>query len=107
MARRAKIALWIASIAVAVAILAMLSFHYFPHRKPVLLKGAVIVQDADSRERLPIAGVEVAVSSDTIIAKAKSDSSGLFSMQLPESVRRGRGGDSSISSSRVSASRPA
>lgn len=90
MARRAKIALWIASIAVAVAILAMLSFHYFPHRKPVLLKGAVIVQDADSRERLPIAGVEVAVSSDTIIAKAKSDSSGLFSMQLPESVRRGR-----------------
>ena len=40
--------------------------------------------------RLPIADVEVAVSSDAIIAKAKSDSSGLFTVQLPESVGKGR-----------------
>lgn len=90
MARKAKIVLWIASIAVAIAILTVLSFRYFPHRKPISLKGAVIVQDSDSRERLPIADVEVAVSSDAIVAKAKSDSSGFFTVQLPESVRRGR-----------------
>ena len=90
MARKAKIALWIASIAIAVAILTLLSVFYFSHRKPVSLKGAVIVQDPDSRERLPIADVEVAVRSEANVAKTKSDSSGLFAIQLPESVRRGR-----------------
>ena len=90
MARGAKIAVWTASVAVVVAMLAILSFLYLPHRKPVWLKGAVIVQNADTRERLPIADVEVTVSSDVIIARARSDSSGLFTVQLPASVRRGR-----------------
>src|SRR5450755_2203521 len=90
MVRKAKIALWVASIAVAMAMLAVLWFRYSPHRKPVSLKGAVIVQDPDSRERLPIADVEVSVSGDAVVAKVKSDSSGLFTILLPESVRRGR-----------------
>jgi hypothetical protein len=90
MARKAKIVLWIASITVAIAILTVLSFRYLPYRKPLSLKGAVIVQDSDSRERLPIADVEIAVGGDAIVAKAKSDSSGLFTIQLPESIRKGR-----------------
>ncbi len=90
MGKGTKIAVWIASVAVVVAILTLLPFFYLPHRKPVWLKGAVIVQDADTRERLPIAGVEVTVSTDAIIARARTDSSGLFTMQLPASVRRGR-----------------
>src|SRR5271169_2412651 len=90
MTRVSKITVWIASVAVVVATLAILSFFYLPHRKPVWLKGAVMVQDADPRERLPIADVEVTVSSDVIIAKVMSDSSGLFTIRLPVSVRRGR-----------------
>ncbi len=86
----AKITIWIASVAVAVAILVTLPFFYLPHRKPVWVKGAVIVQSGDTRDRLPIANVGVTVSSDGVIAQVKSDSSGLFTIQLPASVRRGR-----------------
>lgn len=91
MSHRAKIAVWIASVAAVVAILTTLPFFCLPHQKPVSLRGAVIVQDADSRERLPIPDAQVTVRSDGIIATAKSDSSGLFTIQLPVSVRRGRG----------------
>jgi len=90
MAKEAKIGIWIASVAILLAILTILPFFYLPHRKPVRLKGAVIVRDADTRERLPIADVQVAVSGEATIAAAKSDSSGLFTIQLPASVRRGR-----------------
>jgi hypothetical protein len=90
MATGTKIVVWIASVAFAAAILMALVFFYVPHRKPVWLKGAVIVQNEDTRDRLPIGGVEVTVSSDGIVAKVKSDSSGLFAIQLPASVRRGR-----------------
>ena len=56
-----------------------------------LAEGAVIVQDEDTRERLPIADVAVAVTGDKqVLAKTTSDSSGLFTIQLPATVRRGR-----------------
>ena len=90
MTGRAKIVAWIVLGAVVVAIVTLLPLHYLPHKKPIWLKGAVVVQDPDSRERLPIADVEVAVSSDDILAKTKTDSSGLFIIQLPAAVRRGR-----------------
>ncbi len=90
MAKGAKIAAWIASVAAVAAILALLPFYHSPHRKPVWLKGAVIVQDPDARGRFPIADVEVTVGSDVIIARVKSDSSGLFALQLPPSMRRGQ-----------------
>lgn len=88
--KRTKTAVWIASVAVLVAILAILPFYHLPHRKPITVKGAVILQDADARERLPIAGVDVTVRTDVNIAAAKSDPSGLFVVQLPASVRRGQ-----------------
>lgn len=82
--------LWIAPFAVLLPILAALILFYFPHRKPLHLKGAVIADDADPRKRVPIADVDVTVISDVSVVTAKSDSSGLFTVQLPAPVRRGR-----------------
>lgn len=90
MTRGNKIVLWIAPFVVLVTVLTMLIFFYFPHRKPLRLKGAVVVQDADVRKRLPIPDVGITVRSEMEIAGAKADSSGFFTVQLPVSVRRGR-----------------
>jgi len=88
MTKRKKVVLWIATVVVLLAVLAILAF-YFSQRKPLRLSGAVIVQDADPRKRVPIADVDITVSSDAGIIKAKSESSGYFTLQLPISVRRG------------------
>lgn len=90
MTKGKKIVLWIAPFTVLVVLLTALILFYFPHRKPLQLRGAVVVQDADVRERAPIAEVDVTVSTDVGTVTSKSDSSGFFSMQLPVSVRRGR-----------------
>jgi hypothetical protein len=88
MTKKKKVVFWIASLAV-VAILATLAF-YLSQTKPLRLKGAIVVQDADPRKRVPIANVEITLNSGAGIVKAKSDSSGFFTLQLPISVRRGR-----------------
>ncbi len=59
------------------------------HLKPLTIRGAVTVQDADPRKQLPIAGVEVSVN-DSVTHLVKSDSSGFFSLQLRQGLRRGR-----------------
>ena len=89
MVRDTKIGLWIAASAGVAAIAAILTFVYAYHRKAITIHGAVIVQDADSRERLPIAGVEITGRTDGVVATGKSDPSGLFTVLLPKSLRRG------------------
>src|SRR5664279_3475012 len=89
MVTETKTWVWIASGAFVAAIAAILTFGYAPHRKPITIQGAVIVQDTDSRERLPIAGVEITCRTDAVVATGKSDPSGLFKIQLPKSLRRG------------------
>jgi hypothetical protein len=56
-------------------------------QRPVSLRGAVTVQDADSRKEQPIADVEV--TADLATGAAKSDSTGFFSLELRRFVRRG------------------
>jgi hypothetical protein len=90
MTRGKKIGLWSATFAVLLGGLAILIFFYVPHRKPLRIKGAVIVQDEDPRKRVPIADVGIIAVSDVDIVTARSDSSGFFTVQLPASVRRGR-----------------
>jgi len=90
MSKGKKILLWIAPFAVLVAAATIWVLFYLPHRKPLRLKGAVIVEDADARKRVPISDVTVTVSSEAAIVTATSDSSGFFTLQLPVSVRRGR-----------------
>ena len=89
MTKKEKMVLWVASLAALVSILTTLAF-YFSHRKPLWLKGAIVVQSADPRKRVPIPNVDVIVNSGGGIVRAKSDSSGFFTLQLPISVRRGR-----------------
>jgi len=60
------------------------------HLKPLTIVGAVTVQDADPRKQLPIAGVEISVANSSPEAPTKSDSSGFFSLQLRQGLRRGQ-----------------
>jgi hypothetical protein len=81
--------LWVTPFAALVAVGITLAF-YFSQRKPVWLKGAIVVRNTDVRKRVPLANVEITVNSGAGIVRAKSDSSGFFTLQLPISVRRGR-----------------
>lgn len=89
MTKRKKIVFWTASF-VTLSTLVTLIFVYFPHRKPIRLKGTIIAQDTDERERVPIADASVSVTSGAEIIKTNSNSSGFFTLQLPRSMRRGR-----------------
>ena len=89
MTREEKVVFWIGSLAVLLAILTTLALH-LTRRKPLWIKGAIVVRSADPRKRVPIANVDITVNSGADIVRAKSDSSGYFTFQLPISVRRGR-----------------
>jgi hypothetical protein len=56
-------------------------------RGSISIRGAVTMQDTDSRKEQPIADVDV--TADLATGAAKSDSSGLFTLQLRGFVRRG------------------
>jgi hypothetical protein len=88
-----KAGYWIAAGAVVVVIAAILMFvylRYIRHQKPIVIQGAIIVEDADTRERLPIAGVEITGLTNVVVAAGKSDPSGFFTIGLPKSLRRGQ-----------------
>ena len=63
---------------------------HLPHRKPIVLRGAVTVKSSDSHKEVPIADVEVSVSDGIAQGAVKSDASGYFAITLPPRVRRGR-----------------
>ena len=82
--------LWTAAFVVLLGGIAAFVLLYFPHRRPLRIQGAVIVQDTDARKRVPVADVGITVTDDVETLRATSNSSGFFSLQLPVSVRRGR-----------------
>ena len=90
-----KRSIWI-GLALAAALILVGLYFRRQHLKPLILRGAVTVQDPDPRKQLPIAGVAISVddslqppvSSDE--PPVKSDSSGFFSLQLRQGLRRGR-----------------
>jgi hypothetical protein len=88
MTRARKATLWIVLALMIVSAAVGLYFRR-QHLKPLTLRGAVTVQDADSRKQLPIAGAEIRLK-DLAAAPTISDSSGFFSLQLPQGLRRGR-----------------
>jgi hypothetical protein len=62
-----------------------------PHTRPLMLRGAVIRQDADPTKQLPLADVEIAaVFNGTVIGEGKSDASGAFTVTLRTRVWIGR-----------------
>jgi hypothetical protein len=50
----------------------------------------VIIADPDTKEELPISGVEVSATDALVNTPVKSDSSGFFSIQLRRGMRRGQ-----------------
>src|SRR5579863_3831232 len=87
MARKSSV--WIAVALVAGLIFVGLLVRW-QHEKPLTIAGAVTVQDTDPRKQLPIAGVEVTVKDSSSERPAKSDSSGFFSLNLRQGLRRGQ-----------------
>jgi hypothetical protein len=84
--RTPKANLWIGSTIILMIVAALLLLPWY-HRGSISLRGAVTVEDTDSRKEQPIADVEV--TADLATGTAKSDSTGLFTLQLRGFVRRG------------------
>jgi len=88
MSWKRRIPLWIVPAAALMVAAAALVLFRFANRQPVILKGAVIVKDTDSRKQLPIAEV-IVTETHGLADVGKSDASGLFSLKLHRGVRRG------------------
>src|SRR6267143_5672838 len=89
MTKDRKLALW---IVLAVGLVVTVGAVFFRRRLagPLMITGAVTVQDADSRKQLPIADVEITAANSLANALIKSDSSGFFALPLLKRVRKGQ-----------------
>jgi hypothetical protein len=86
MANGKKIAIW---AIVALGILAtVLAVVFLTRRKPVILRGAVLRQDADPNKQLPLSDVQITAINVLGSGHAQSDSLGFFSLTLPTGLRR-------------------
>jgi hypothetical protein len=86
MTRAHRTELWIGATIILMIVATLLLLRWRTQR-PVSLRGAVTVEEADSRKEQPIADVEV--TADLATGAAKSDSTGFFSLELRRFVRRG------------------
>jgi hypothetical protein len=82
-----KILVWILSVAVTAAIIAVfwLRLHHWRPRT-LTIQGAVIRQDSDSRKEMPISGAEVTASDGSASITSYSDASGYFKLVLNAGV---------------------
>jgi hypothetical protein len=88
MTRAHKIETWIAAITLVVLSGAALGIVYWLHQRPIIIRGAVIVQDSDPRKQLPVAGVTVSAG-DLAPAPVTTDASGSFTLKLRKPFRKG------------------
>jgi|ERR1700687_1228766 len=89
MKKEIKISLWIVlALAAGLTVAGVLVRRQ--HRKPLTIRGAVTVRDADARKQLPIADVEITAANPLGDARSKSDSSGFFFLKLHKSVKKGQ-----------------
>ncbi len=84
--RTPRVSLWIGSTIILTIVGALLLLPWYTHGS-ISLRGAVTVEDTDSRKEQPIADVEV--TADLATNAVKSDSTGLFTLPLRGFVRRG------------------
>ena len=54
-----------------------------PHWPPVILTGAVLIQDTDPRKQMPIPNTIVSATNGDTVVETKSDSTGYFHISLP------------------------
>ncbi len=86
---RRKTAILAAVMAALAAILALVLLRSFKPR-PLILQGAVIMQDADPNKEQPIADVDVTVATGSASYAGRSDAAGFFRVTLPREVRAGQ-----------------
>jgi hypothetical protein len=84
--RAHKAGIWVGTT-IILMIVGVLILRPWYEERSISARGAVTVQDSDSRKEQPIADVEV--TADLATGSAKSDSTGLFTLQLRRFVRRG------------------
>lgn len=87
-----KISVWLAAIAGTVAlvlVLVALGFSYHYAYRPLVLKGAIIQDESDTRKESPVTDVAVSVANDLAPAAVKSDFSGFFRLPLRSGVKHG------------------
>jgi hypothetical protein len=89
MTRAHKIEAWIAAVVIPIVAVAVFAIIRWQKQKPVILHGAIIVQDVDPRKQLPIGGVLIAAN-NFAASTSKTDSSGFFALTLPKPIRRGQ-----------------
>jgi hypothetical protein len=88
MTRTHKIEVLIAVVVSLLFVAGPLALLQWGRRKPVTLRGAVMVQDSDPRKQSPIASAVISAG-DKALSASTSDSSGLFTINLLKPVRRG------------------
>ena len=93
MTRARKIIVWTATVLVVaagvfVAAWVIIGLHRKLHQ-PVILHGAVIKQDYDTRKQSPIANVQISCLNGCALHDTKSDFSGGFSLTLRPGVKMG------------------
>jgi hypothetical protein len=88
---RKKVWIWAAAV-VIVSLGGTLALVRLMHRnhKPIVLEGAVIRENDDTKKELPIAGVQIVAVSGILVGDCKSDSSGYFSLTLKPEVVPGQ-----------------
>ena len=73
MTRAHRIQIWIASLVVlALITIGILALVRWQKQKAISLRGAVVVQDSDTRKQLPIAGVTVSAGDLSVSCEKRS-----------------------------------
>jgi hypothetical protein len=87
-----KVAVTAAALAVLAAAIARLPIAGWSRPNvtaPMLIRGAIIQQDADPTKQLPISDAEITVDDNVALSGASSDSSGFFSLPLRPDITPG------------------
>jgi hypothetical protein len=83
-----KVEAWIAIAVLLLAGAGTFALVHWHVPRPISLRGAILVQNADPHKQQPIAGVNVSAG-QLALSDAQSDASGLFVLNLRRPIRRG------------------
>lgn len=75
--------IWIVAVGIVATALTII----IGHRRPVVLKGAVLREDPDPNKQVPLADVQITASNSWGSASTKSDAAGFFRFTLPKGLR--------------------
>ena len=87
-----KIVIWSAVIISLGGLLAaaLITVRLYRRHRSIVLRGAVIKQNVDTRNQSPIADVEISAGDGSAVLESKSDFSGAFTLSLLPGSRRGQ-----------------